>query len=70
MSDECQDCRYAMEVGINPGQLRKNFECRRYPPTALLVASPQGPMPISVHPPTQATHSCGEFAPQLLKLAS
>jgi hypothetical protein len=41
-------------------------QCRRYPPTALLVIGPQGPSILSDFPPTKKEFFCGEWGVDLM----
>ena len=50
----CETCKWAFAP--DPGGL----ECRRHPPSAHIIMASQGPQPVSIFPPTQPTHFCGE----------
>lgn len=56
----CGTCRWYIQNDISQG------ECVRYPPTVQLVTQPNGAVgTMSVFPPTQAQHVCGEWQPGL-----
>lgn len=60
---KCKTCAFAVRDG-------ENYECRRYPPTANLfqIPAPKGQtgwQKMSVYPPIDPDHWCGEFKPSL-----
>jgi|GEM_PF-1363115 hypothetical protein len=60
---KCENCfHFMLEQQMIVGQ--KVGSCRRYPPQAQMIGSPQGVQLVSNFPPTQTTHFCGEFKPK------
>lgn len=63
----CSNCKHVREQAMtadNFGTVRP-LECWRFPPTAHLVNTPNGPGVMPVHPVVQPLQTCGEFAPIL-----
>lgn len=67
-ADRCETCRFVLVVGVNKERLQKIFECRRYPPHPQVIPGPNGAQTVSVFPPTQSGHTCGEYSPIKLVL--
>lgn len=67
----CASCLYKRHGAVQPAMdLRAGvpLECHRYPPTASLMTGPNGQaIALSIFPPTQATHWCGEYVAQMEK---
>ena len=61
----CKDCRFAVEGEISPGELKRTYNCRRYPPTIIPVMSQQGMAMLTAYPSVEATMSCGEHRVKL-----
>lgn len=62
----CDRCKhwYPLPANMAMANLKaaKGGECRRLPPLPLPMQGPNGQVNIMpMHPPTQATHVCGEF---------
>ena len=57
----CGDCAYFQ---FNPGELTTGY-CHGNPPAAILMNSPQGPVPAGLRPPLAAKDiSCRHFSPR------
>lgn len=56
-AESCQRCKWAAAMPAG------GWQCRRYPPTAAVVANSRGGFgTVSDFPPTGADSWCGEFA--------
>lgn len=59
----CSACAHAHRLSaLDTGSLGGALVCRRYPPTAQLVASHGGAAAVPVWPPVQDADTCGEFS--------
>lgn len=62
---KCNTCKF---FRLNARDMRVG-ECVRNPPQVSLFPTPNGPMPVSVMPPTKGEDWCGEYQ-QKVTLAS
>jgi hypothetical protein len=61
LSNDCTKCRFAFAKGVNKQDLRKIFECRRNPPLAQILPSPQGAQTVTFFPTVNSETGCGQF---------
>ena len=63
--NNCLNCRYAVPVESQPGNAQiigqKQAQCRRMPPTACAVPTPQGIAMLSAWPIVNEQMYCSEF---------
>ena len=66
MTERCENCKFFGDDGSTPNQGR----CKRYPPTALILMTPNGPGEAGIYPPTGYNNVCGEWVKgNLVKVA-
>ena len=57
MKEKCENCKFFGDDGGNSNQ----GKCKRYPPTAVQVMTPNGAGSAGIYPPTMYNNWCGEW---------
>lgn len=60
MAKNCINCVHVFEGDIDPQTLKRFYKCRRYPPTAQVISTPQGVANAQMLPTVTETDYCGE----------
>ena len=62
----CATCKHLNEGPVNPQNVRERaLECRKYPPSVLIVPVHGGMAPVSVFPAVNESAWCGEHEPMV-----
>jgi hypothetical protein len=63
MKDQsCENCKFLL-TGDPDKELNRQYFCRRFPPTAMLLPNPRGIGQFSSFPVVQTRQWCGEWSP-------